>query len=69
MQNIDNLNNIKVQDIVNTHPFVIKGETTVVEMLKYIKSQSAPINYLPVVNNDHAVIGAVTFINLIKGEL
>ena len=38
------------------------------DLLKTIKSKSFPISFLPVVDDDNQVQGAVTFFNLVKGE-
>lgn len=69
LKHMDDLNNIEVEDIVNRNPAVIQEDTTVVGMLRYIKSFDFPINFLPVVNDSNQVTGVITFINLIKGEL
>ncbi|MBL4658526.1 MAG: CBS domain-containing protein [Flavobacteriales bacterium] len=69
LNHMDDLNNIEVEAIVNRAPAVISEDTTVVGMLKHIKSFNFPINYLPVVNDSNQVTGVITFINLIKGEL
>jgi hypothetical protein len=37
-------------------------------LLRLIKSKNFPISYLPVVNDQGQISGALTFINLIKGE-
>ena len=68
IRNIDNLNDIPVNEMINTTPFSIQENYTVNEMLKHIKAQRFPINYAPVVDAENRVKGAVTFFNLIKGE-
>jgi len=68
IRHIDNLNNITVQEIINTQPFTLYENLTINEMLKHIKAQRFPINYAPVIDNKNRVTGAVTFFNLIKGE-
>jgi len=69
LKHMDDLNGIEVEGIVNRNPAVIKEDTTVVGLLKHIKSFEFPISYLPVVNDSNQVTGVITFINLIKGEL
>ena len=69
LKNIDNLNNVSVEDITNTNPVTANENFSVMELLRFIKQQSFAISYLPVVDDTNKVTGAVTFFNLIKGEL
>ena len=69
LNHIDNLNTIHTTEIINTTPLVIDENFTVYQLLRFIKKQSKPILYLPVVNDKNQAVGTVNFINLIKGEL
>lgn len=69
LKHIDNLNDVSVEDITNTHPVTANENFSVMELLRFIKQQSFAISYLPVVDDTNKVTGAVTFFNLIKGEL
>jgi pentose-5-phosphate-3-epimerase/CBS domain-containing protein len=69
LKHIDNLNAVTVEDITNTNPVKANENFSVMELLKFIKQQSFAISYLPVVDDTNKVTGAVTFFNLIKGEL
>ncbi len=69
LKHTDNLNNVSVEDITNTHPVTANENFSVMELLRFIKQQSFAISYLPVVDDTNKVTGAVTFFNLIKGEL
>lgn len=69
LNHIDNLNDINIEEIINTTPLVIDENFTVYQLLRFIKRQSKPILYLPVVNDKNQAVGTVNFINLIKGEL
>lgn len=69
IKNIGNLNAISVEDMTNTNPVKANENFSVMELLHFIKQQSFPISYLPVVDDTNKVTGAVTFFNLIKGEL
>jgi pentose-5-phosphate-3-epimerase len=62
------LPDVPVQEMINTQPVTINESATVVELLRLIKSKNFPISYLPVVNDQGQISGALTFINLIKGE-
>lgn len=69
LKHIDNLNDVTVEDITNTDPVKANENFSVMELLRFIKQQSFAISYLPVVDDTNKVTGAVTFFNLIKGEL
>ena len=69
LKHTDNLNNVSVADITNTVPVKANENFSVKELLSFIKQQSFAISYLPVVDDTNKVTGAVTFFNLIKGEL
>jgi ribulose-phosphate 3-epimerase len=69
LKHTDNLNNVSVEDITNTNPVTANENFSVSELLRFIKQQSFAISYLPVVDDTNKVTGAVTFFNLIKGEL
>ena len=69
LKNIDNLDNIKIKELINEKPMVINEDMTVQAMLSFIKQQIKPVNYLPVINNNNKTTGIVSFLNLIKGEL
>ena len=69
LKHTDNLNDVSVEDIMNTNPVKANENFSVMELLKFIKQQRFAISYLPVVDDTNKVTGAVTFFNLIKGEL
>lgn len=68
LKNIGHLDAITENDITNRTPVTVNENATVVELLRLIKSKKFPITYLPVVDNDNKVTGALTFFNLVKGE-
>ena len=65
---IHNLSSVSQNEITNKAPVVVNENATVVELIRLIKSKKFPITYLPVVNNENKVTGALTFFNLVKGE-
>jgi len=69
LKHADNLNDVSVTDITNINPVKVNENFSVKELLSFIKQQSFAISYLPVVDDTNKVTGAVTFFNLIKGEL
>ncbi|HET6993230.1 MAG TPA: CBS domain-containing protein [Bacteroidia bacterium] len=68
LNNIKNISAISEKDITNKTPVVANENATVVELIRLIKSKKFAITYLPVVNNENEVTGALTFFNLVKGE-
>lgn len=69
VKNLADLNAIQLSDIINPKPVAVYEDHTIAEMLQLIKSCSFPILFLPVLKRDGSLAGAVTFNNLIKGEL
>ncbi|MGV6862128.1 MAG: CBS domain-containing protein [Putridiphycobacter sp.] len=69
LNHIDNLNEVEMTEIINSTPLKVNEDYTVHQLLRFIKKQSKPILYLPVVNDKNQAVGTVNFINLIKGEL
>ena len=57
-----------ILDFVNIKPFVMYENASIKEMLEQIKAQAFPILFLPVVNDNQLLTGALTFNELIKGE-
>lgn len=68
IKNLTNLNKMEVQDIVNVNPVTVKSHQTISEMMDIIKSKSFPILFLPVVDSNGKIAGAVLFNQLIRGE-
>lgn len=68
IKHLDNLNEIKVDELVNKKPFTINENINTLDMVCAIKSKSFPILFLPVLNNENQIAGALTFNQLIKGE-
>ena len=69
LKHVNDLNSLNIQELINSNPLVINENINVHEMLQFIKKQTKPVIYLPVVNNDNKTVGIVSFLNLIKGEL
>lgn len=65
----ENLSDIVLGDLINPKPITAKTDMTVVELIRMIKKQPFPVNYLPVVDGSNKAKGTITFLNLIKGEL
>lgn len=69
IRHMDDLNQTQAKDIVNANPIYIHEKSTISDMLALVTSKSFPILFLPVVNDQHQLTGAVTFNNLIRGEV
>ncbi|UKN02212.1 CBS domain-containing protein [Paracrocinitomix mangrovi] len=69
LTSINDLNNINVSKMINRNPLSVKGTYTVHQLLRFIKKESMPIVYLPVIDDHNKAIGTINFMNLIKGEL
>jgi pentose-5-phosphate-3-epimerase/predicted transcriptional regulator len=68
LRNIDDLSSLQAESLINLKPITVNEEITVTELLRFIRNQSIPINYLPVVNSEGKLTGSLTFNDLIKGE-
>ena len=68
IKNINKLNEMTIKDVINPNPLKIKNTFTISEMLAFVKNSKFPISYLPIVDADNTLVGAITFNNLIKGE-
>jgi pentose-5-phosphate-3-epimerase len=69
LRNVDHPQMISLDNMVNTSPISVKEQTTVSDMLIFLKEFDFPINYLPVVDENNRIKGVVSFLNLVKGEL
>lgn len=63
-------NSVNAQDAINPSPLVVREDQTIQEMFQLLRSKKQSIiSYLPVVNAQGQLAGAVNFNTLIKGEL
>lgn len=69
LKHIDDFNQLEPIEIINRHPVTAQDEMSVKDMLSFIRRQSFPLSYLPIIDSEHKARGIVTFVNLIKGEL
>lgn len=68
IKKINDLNALQVSDMLNKDPFCIDERCTVSEMLEEIKKRRFPVMFLPVIDSERRLKGALSFNNLIKGE-
>lgn len=69
LNHINQLNGIEMNEIINNSPLVINENATVLDMIRFVKNTNKTILYLPVINNNNALVGTLNFMNLIKGEI
>ncbi len=69
INNIENFANINPETLINKHPLYIYQNQSIQELLETIKQFNFPVQYLPVLNNKEELTGAITFNQLIKGEI
>ena len=69
LKNIKNLENLLQLDLVNKNPITVKDNMTIRNMLDLISKYRRPLLFLPVINDSGCLVGAISFNNLIKGEL
>lgn len=68
LKNLNDLNKISLEDIINKTPVAIHQDATISDLLDRIKSEKFLISYLPVVDTDNRLLGALSFIHLIRSE-
>lgn len=68
IKNLESLQHIEAADVINTTPITINGNASTYDMISLIKKYDFPILFLPVVDENQNLLGAVTFNELIKGE-
>jgi len=68
LKKFNELDELKVEDIINKNPATISEDATITEMFDFIQSKKFLISYLPVLNAEGKLAGAVSFINLIRSE-
>ncbi len=68
LKKFEDLSDLQPSDILNTKPATISEDATITEMLDFIRSKKFLISYLPVIDSENKLSGAVSFINLIRSE-
>ncbi len=69
LKKFDELAELQLSDIVNPNPVTAKDSDSITEMVRMVKALPFTVLFLPVISDDGELKGAVTFNNLIKGEL
>ena len=69
LKNLADLNGIDANQIINYNPLRLEEDKTIYDLLAFIKHTTFPLQYLPVVDCNNKLKGAIIFTQLIKGEL
>jgi pentose-5-phosphate-3-epimerase len=62
------LSDVPPHDFINRNPLTVNQNQNISELLKLIKKQTFPVNFLPVVDDEFRLTGYLTFNSLIRGE-
>ncbi len=68
LKNMGSLDSIDMTQVINPNPVTINEDASISEMLHLIQSKEFVISFLPVVDKQNKLKGAVTFFNLIRSE-
>lgn len=68
LQNKTDLNQTESLDAINRKSKTINYKANTFEMLDFLKHVGMPLLFLPVVNDENELVGALTFNEFIKGE-
>lgn len=69
IEHYNDLNELKKVDLVNRNPKYILMTQSLDELMEMIRRTNRPLKFLPVVNEDKKLVGAVSFNSLVKGEI
>ncbi|MBI3142013.1 MAG: CBS domain-containing protein [Bacteroidetes bacterium] len=69
LRKLGNYSQLSPEDLINFKPLTIRQRATVKELLSTIANSPNYISYLPVVDDDNTLMGAVNLHFMLKGEL
>lgn len=69
IRHFDDWDHLVLEDLINPNPIVVKTSQSISEMVEMVRRLNFIILFLPVIDNGGRLLGAVTFNDLIKGEL
>lgn len=64
----ENIHTVPVDDFINRSPLTVNKNENITGLLRLIKRQKFPVNFLPVMNDNQELVGYLTFNALIRGE-
>jgi ribulose-phosphate 3-epimerase len=68
LRHLDDLNRVGLQDVINTRPVVARTEDRIADLLLRIQACPFPLGFMPVLDSEDRLAGALQFNQLIKGE-
>lgn len=68
LKHSSSIENIQPNDFINRNPLTINQNENITGLLRLIKRQPFPVNFLPVINDNRQLVGYLTFNALIRGE-
>jgi ribulose-phosphate 3-epimerase len=68
LRHLDDLNRVGLQDVINEYPVVARTEDRIADLLARIQACPFPIGFMPVLDSEDRLAGALQFNQLIKGE-
>jgi ribulose-phosphate 3-epimerase len=69
IRHLDDMRTLDAAELVNRNPQTIGPDVTISEMLQKVKSLPFLVQFMPVVDSNHRLMGAINFNHLILGEL
>lgn len=64
----ENIQHIPADSFINRQPLTVNQQENITGLLRLIKRQKFPVNFLPVVNDNRKLVGYLTFNALIRAE-
>lgn len=68
IRNLENMHGINALELMNTYPIIIEENKSIEDLLGVIRNVKFPLQYIPVVNAEGDLKGALTFTQMIKSE-
>lgn len=69
IKNIDDFNRIKPEDIITTDPLCIREDASIEELIEMTSKKGVPALFLPVIDDNRVLLGAISFNHLVTGEV
>jgi len=66
--NLDNLSDINTEDMINHKPITIQEDANITDLINVIQKANFLISFLPVIDSQNRLVGALTFQSLIQSE-
>ena len=64
----ENIHDVPADDFINRRPLTVHRDENITGLLRMVKKQAFPVNFLPVTDDGGKLVGYLTFNALIRGE-